>query len=455
MSRRSRDSKPLGFPSFEDNAKETSRVEWLPMLNESHLEKENEIQPGLAMDRMPFWRSPVSAFALFLILFAPPSIVAVHVAGRHFAHSVKKLANATANQDQRFANAFLEINKWVDQKAFPGAVLAVGQHGKIVALKAFGKMDSTALAHPMSVGAVFDLASLTKVTGTTTAAEILYDRKQLDLDAPATKYIPEFAGSPDHDKILVRNLLTHSSGLNSRTVLWKQAKDRRSIMDLLYKMPVDWEPGTRFQYRDYNMILMGEMIHRISGLQLDEFLKKNAFVPLGMMDTGYNPSPKLLDRIPSTEQDNVLRHEVVHGIVHDENAYMMGGVSGHAGIFSTASDLSRLAQMYLNGGAYGSKRIISRQAIELFMKRQMLPPTSSRALGWDTAVKGSFAGDLASPRAIIHTGFTGTSIYIDPDRDAFIILLTNRVNPTRKNSLIDQARPAIHTAVLVTLDQGH
>jgi serine-type D-Ala-D-Ala carboxypeptidase len=174
-----------------------------------------------------------------------------------------------------------------------------------------------------------------------------------------------------------------------------------------------------------------------------------------MKDTGYNPSPKLLDRIPSTEQDDVLRHELVHGVVHDENAYLMGGVSGHAGLFSTASDLSKLAQMYLNGGTYRGKRIISRQTIELFMKRQMLPPTSSRALGWDTAVEGSFAGDLASPRAIIHTGFTGTSIYIDPDRDAFIVLLTNRVNPTRENNPIDQARPAIHTAVLATLDQGN
>jgi CubicO group peptidase (beta-lactamase class C family) len=194
------------------------------------LDNENDILRGVAVDRKLFWRSSVSAFALFLFLFALPPIVAVHAAGRHFAHSVKKLTNATAGQDRRFADAFVEVNKWVDQKAFPGAVLAVGQHGQIVALKAFGKMDSTALARPMSVGAVFDLASLTKVTGTTTAAEILYDRKKLDLDAPVTKYIPEFAGKPGRDKILVRNLLTHSSGLNSLKVLWKQANDRQGII---------------------------------------------------------------------------------------------------------------------------------------------------------------------------------------------------------------------------------
>ena len=132
----------------------------------------------------------------------------------------------------------------------------------------------------------------------------------------------------------------------------------------------------------------------------------------------------------------------------------MGGVSGRAGLFSTASDLSRIAQMYLNGGKYNGRRIVSTQTIRLFMKRQMIPATSSRALGWDTAAERAFAGDLASPHAIMHSGFTGTSIYIDPDRKAFIILLTNRVNPTRKSSLISQARP-IHTAILATLHRKH
>jgi len=172
-----------------------------------------------------------------------------------------------------------------------------------------------------------------------------------------------------------------------------------------------------------------------------------------MEDTGYNPPEKLLDRIPPTEQDDVFRHVLVHGVVHDKNAFVMGGVSGHAGLFSSASDLAKFAQMYLNGGTYGGKRIISEETIDLFMQRQLSPAGTSRAIGWDTAVKGSFAGDLASPRAIIHTGFTGTSIYIDPNRDAFIILLTNRVNPSRENVVINEARPAIHTAVLEPLDQ--
>jgi CubicO group peptidase (beta-lactamase class C family) len=171
-----------------------------------------------------------------------------------------------------------------------------------------------------------------------------------------------------------------------------------------------------------------------------------------MKDTGFRPSRALLPRIAPTEQDDTFRHMLVRGVVHDENAYMMGGVAGHAGLFSTARDLSALAQLYLNHGSYRGKRLIKASTIALFETPQNLPPGSSRALGWDMPTPGGFTGPLASLHAIIHTGFTGTSIYIDPDRDAFVILLTNRVNPTRNNALIGQARPAIHAAVLSVLD---
>lgn len=276
----------------------------------------------------------ISVCASFLLFWAPIQVVAAQGTGAQTGHPVKNLTQATSKQDERFAVAFAEVNQWVNLKAFPGATLAIGSHGRLIALKSFGKMDSSASAAPMPVNAIFDLASLTKVIGTTTAAEILYDRKSLNLDALVIKYIPEFAGTPGHDKILIRNLLTHSSGLNSHEVLWKQAKDRQGIMNLIYKMPVEWQPGTRYEHRDYNIILLGEIVQRISGLPLDQFLEQNVFVPLGMKDTGYNPSPTLLDRIPPTEQDDVLRHTLVHGVVHDENGYLMGGVSGHAGLFN-------------------------------------------------------------------------------------------------------------------------
>ena len=362
------------------------------------------------------------------------------------------LTVATRAQNARFAPAFAEVDNWVARKAFPGAVLAVGQHGRLLALKAFGQIDSSADAPSMPVDALFDLASLTKVIGTTTAAEILYDRGKLDLDAPVVRYLPEFGGTPGHDAITVRQLLTHSSGLKPSGMLWRQASDRKGILQQIDTMAAPDAPGSVYRYQDINMILMGEIVERLSSLPLDAFLQKNVFRPLDMKDTGFRPSVALLPRIAPTEQDDVFRHMLVRGVVHDENAYVMGGVAGHAGLFSTARDLATLAQLYLDGGTYRGKRLIRASTIRLFATKQEMPPGSSRTLGWDTPTPGGLFGALASPRALIHTGFTGTSIYIDPDRDAFVVLLTNRVNPTRENALIAQARPAIHTAVLTALD---
>ena len=368
--------------------------------------------------------------------------------------SARSLAVATQAQDTRFAAAFAEVDNWVAKKAFPGAVLAVGQHDRLLALKAFGRIDSSPDAPLMPVDALFDLASLTKVIGTTTAAEILYDRGQLDPDAPVVRYLPEFGGTLGHDAITVRMLLTHSSGLKPSGLLWQQAHDRQGILRQIDTMAAPDPPGSVYRYQDINMILMGEIVERLSGLPLDAFLQKAVFGPLGMKDTGFRPSPALLPRIAPTEQDDMFRHMLVRGVVHDENAYVMGGVAGHAGLFSTARDLSTLAQLYLKGGIYRGRRLIQASTIRLFATKQNMPSGSSRTLGWDTPTPGGLFGPLASPRALIHTGFTGTSIYIDPDRDAFIILLTNRVNPTRDNGLIAQARPAIHTAVLSALDRA-
>ena len=392
--------------------------------------------------RHRLWRA---AAASLLLLVQPMATVARDAPAR-------RLTIATATQDTRFAAAFAEVDSWVAKKAFPGAVLAVGQHGRLVALKSFGRLDSSAGAPPMPVDALFDLASLTKVIGTTTAAEILYDRHKLDLDAPVVRYLPEFGKVPGHDRITVRNLLTHSSGLQSADMSWKYATDRQGVLQRLYAMPATDPPGAVYAYRDTNLILVGEIVQRLSGQPLDRFLAREVFGPLGMKDTGFRPSRTLLPRIAPTEQDDRFRHMLVRGVVHDENAYVMGGVAGHAGLFSTARDLATLAELYLDRGAYRGKRLIKASTIALFETRQDMPPGSSRALGWDTPTPGGFAGALASPRAIIHTGFTGTSIYIDPDRDAFVILLTNRVNPTRDNQLIGQARPTIHTALLSALD---
>ena len=355
---------------------------------------------------------------------------------------------ATGAPTPRFATAFDEIRSWVG-KAFPGAVVAIGTHGRLAALRSVGRMSSAPDAPPMPRNAIFDLASLTKVVGTTTAAELLYDRGLLDLDRPVIAYLPAFAATPGHERITIRHLLSHSSGLFTTDLLWQHSRDRQELLALIDHMPVAWPPGSRYQYRDENMILMGEIVERLSGKPLDRFLHDTAFGPLGMKDTGFNPPASRLERIAPTEQDDVFRHRLIRGVVHDENAYVLGGVAGHAGLFSTAQDLAKLAELYLRGG----KGLLKPSSIAAFTTRQAEPPGTSRALGWDMPdASGSFAGPRASPDALIHTGFTGTSLYIDRQRDAFIVLLTNRVNPTRDNKRIAEARIAIHTAILAAID---
>ncbi|MBV8035061.1 serine hydrolase [Roseateles sp.] len=365
-------------------------------------------------------------------------------------------ADAVPAQEQRFAAAFQEVDAWVARKAFPGAVLAVGVGGRLVALKSFGRLDASPDAPSMPVDAVFDVASLTKVVATTTAVALLCDDGLLRLDEPVVRYLPGFAGPPGHADITLRHLLSHSAGLPSPRLLWKHARTRDELLEAVERLPVEAPPGARYVYRDENFILLGQVVERVSGQPLDRFLAARVFEPLGMRDTGFNPPASLLPRIPATELDTHYRHRLVRGTVHDENADLMGGVAGHAGLFSTAADLSRLAQLYLGRGRLDDRPLLRPETVEGFIVRQDLPPGSSRALGWDTpqGQTGSFAGPLASPDAVMHTGFTGTSLYIDRSRQAFVVLLSNRVNPTRENRQIGAARIAIHTAVLAALD-GH
>jgi serine-type D-Ala-D-Ala carboxypeptidase len=349
------------------------------------------------------------------------------------------------DQDSRFHSAFETVDKWIRDGAFPGATLAVGQQSVVIALKAFGRTQYAPDAPVVTADQIFDLASLTKVIGTTTAVAILYDENKLALDALVSRYLPEFSGTPGHDQITIRQLLTHSSGIPTPGLLYEKAANKAGILKQVYTTPLDSPPGTKFVYRDPNFMLLGEVVERVIGKPIDEFLYARVFGPLGMSSTQYNPSPKLVDRIAPTQK---MGRRIVHGQVHDENCYVMGGVCGHAGLFSSAGDLAVYAQMILNGGSYGGKRILKAGTVELFQQRQNLPAGSSRALGWDTPFPGSFAGDLAPTRAIMHTGFTGTSVHIDSERNAFIILLTNRVHPLRENDKIDSARPEIHTEIL-------
>lgn len=359
---------------------------------------------------------------------------------------------AAAPRGSRFDAAWAEVQAWVG-KAFPGAVVAVGMQGRLVALRSFGRMSAAPDAPPMPRDAIFDLASLTKVIGTTTAAELLYDRGLLDLDRPVAEYLPAFGGAPGHDRITVRHLLSHSSGLFTSELLWQHSRNRQELLARIDHMPLAWEPGSRYQYRDENMILMGEIVEHLAGKPLGRFLHDAVFEPLGMKDTGFNPPARRIARIPPTEQDDVFRHRLIRGEVHDENAFVLGGVAGHAGLFSTAADLAQVAQLYLDHGRRHGRQLLKPASIAAFTTRQTVVPGSSRALGWDMPdASGGFAGPRAAPDALMHTGFTGTSIYIDRSRNAFIILLSNRVNPSRGNKRIADARIAIHTALLSAID---
>jgi len=351
------------------------------------------------------------------------------------------------------AGTFAEVDRLLEEfrqrGAFPGAVVAVGHRGRLVHLAATGRLSLEAGSPPVATDTIYDLASLTKVIATTTMAMILADEGRLDLDAKVQSFLPAFRGA-NKEKVTLRHLLTHSSGIDWWAPLYKEVKGKRAFLERIQAMDLVYEPGTQSKYSDLGAILLGEILERAAGQSLEEYTRERLFSPLGMKDTLYRPGADRVARIAPTEQDP-WRGRMVRGEVHDENAFALGGVSAHAGLFGTAPDLARFAQMLLNGGVFEHRRIVSRETVETFTRRATVPD-SSRALGWDTkSAEGSSAGTLLSPSSFGHTGFTGTSLWIDPERQLFVILLTNRVHPTRENNLIREARPAVADAVVRAL----
>lgn len=353
-------------------------------------------------------------------------------------------------------NATLDslMNIGIAEKAAPGGILAVGRHGRIVHMKGYGLLDTARTSAPVDESSIYDMASLTKVISTTTAAMILEEQGLLDLERTVASYLPEF-NAPEKAAITVRMLVTHQGGLEAFAALYRDTKGRDEYLRKINERPLRSPPGTTTVYSDWDLILLQLIIERITGQTLDRFTTDRIFAPLGMTSTMYNPdSASLFERIAPTEIDSA-RGGLVRGKVHDENANAMGGVSGHAGLFSTAPDLTIFAQMMLNGGAYNGVRIVKPETIARWTAPQSR--TSSRALGWDTPSKGSSSGNFFSPRSFGHTGFTGTSIWIDPERGLFVILLTNRVNPSRsttrhvplRRDVADAAQSAITDAPLI------
>jgi len=331
----------------------------------------------------------------------------------------------------------------LNEHAAPGATLAVGRYGRLVHLKAYGRLDTAIASSPVDVNTIYDMASLSKVIATTTAAMNLEEQGQLDLDRSVASYLPEF-NAPDKAGITMRMVMTHRGGLEAFAALYRTFSGREQYLQQINLRPLKSVPGTEMVYSDWDMILTQLVIEKITGRQLDRFVDEKVFRPLGMKSTMFEPDSSLKSRIAPTEIDTA-RGGLVWGKVHDENADAMGGVAGHAGLFSTAPDLAVFAQMLLNGGMYDGVRIVKASTVA----RWTAPQTcgSSRALGWDTPSKNSSAGHYFSPRSFGHTGFTGTSIWIDPTRDLFVILLTNRVDPTRENTRVFALRRAVADAV--------
>jgi len=373
------------------------------------------------------------------------------------------------------------VEKAIADKAFPGATMAVGYRGK-VSLHAFGKLSYAADAPATKIDTMYDLASLTKVVATTTLVEKLVEGdfpSPLDLDAPIERYLPEWIDGPQSEgphkvvvrnlkelsqwqdnrqiawrhKVTVRHLMTHTSGLPPFKEYWRTSTGKADTLRRIFAEPLEYEPGTKVEYSDLGIILMAEIIQRLTGEPLDKLAREYIFDPLGMKNTMYRPPQALWPEIAPTEVDNQLRHRLVQGEVHDENAFAIGGVSGHAGVFSTSPDLAAFCQMLLNGGAYAHQRVLKRATIAEFTVPQSLAK-NERTLGWVVPTEGSSSGHYFSAHSYGHTGFTGTTIWIDPDRQLFVVLLTNRVNPTRENQKIMEVRPAVHDAVMKGLGLG-
>jgi beta-N-acetylhexosaminidase len=366
------------------------------------------------------------------------------------------LQPAPAAMSERLKPVYDLLDGAVADDAFPGGVLAVGYHDEL-SVHPFGKLTRDAKSPAVTPETMYDMASITKVMVTTTCVMKLLEQDRLALDISVVRYLPEWAATAKSDpdpswraRVTVRNLMLHDAGLPAHRDFYKQAKGHDAMLAAVMAEPLVREPGMQVEYSDLGLILVGAIVERLTGESLDKFAKEEILNPLGMTNTMFNPPRSLRDRIAPTELDSDFRKRLVWGEVHDENAWAMGGVAGHAGLFSTAGDVARFAQMLLNGGIYAYHRILSRETIEAFTRRQTIGD-SARAIGWDVPTQPSSAGHYFSEKSFGHTGFTGTSVWIDPEQGLFVVLLTNRVNPTRANEKIRQVRPALHDAVFEAL----
>lgn len=353
-------------------------------------------------------------------------------------------------QDAVFRPAFGLIGQAIADHAFPSASVAITHHGNLIALKAFGRFTYEPDSSEVVPATIFDLASITKVVATTSMAMILYERGMLDLDLPVTAIVAEFAGEEDprRDTVTLRMLLAQASGLPAYEKLFLQAHTRDQLLSAAFATSLTANPGARAEYSDIGFIILGVALERIADQSLDRFSQHEVFGPLAMTHTTFNPAAGWRTSIPPTAKDPSFRHRIIQGEVQDENASVMGGVAGHAGLFGSAQDLAIFAHAILAGG----RPILRPETVALFTRRESSPPGTSRALGWDTPSSPSQSGKYLSANSFGHLGYTGTSLWIDPKRQLSITLLTNRTWPDCSNQAIKQLRPKFHDAVIESLE---
>jgi CubicO group peptidase (beta-lactamase class C family) len=373
-------------------------------------------------------------------------------AGLDLPSNPMKLRAGNTTADAKLKPAYDVLDRAVADHAFPGGVLAVGYRGELQ-VHPFGRQTYDASSPAVAPDTIYDAASLTKAVVTATLVAMQAESGRIALDAPVTRYVPEWNSGPNPEwrkRVTIRHLLTHSSGLPAHKDYFLAIHSEREAIANICKESLEYEPGAKTVYSDLGFILLGEILERATGRTIDQLARERIFTPLGMADTLFKPSKALSNRVAPTEQDATYRKRLLRGEVHDENAFAMGGVAGHAGMFTTASDLAAFSQMLLNGGIYGHQRLLTRATLAQFIVPQAIA-ANTRTLGWMVPTTDSSSGRYFSARSFGHLGFTGTSIWIDPERQLFVILLTNRVYPTRANDKIAAVRPAVHDAVVEAL----
>jgi len=312
------------------------------------------------------------------------------------------------------------VERGVQAAGFPGIAVVIGGRDGTVLSRGYGTLDwSSSSAAVSPERTLYYLASLTKVVATTSAVMVLYDEHRISLDSPVSRYLPAFARGAK-SRVTIRELLEHRSGLPAGCNLAHLARSPAQARELVLATALPYEPGTAELYSDVGMDVLGFVVEAIAHEPLDRFAHEHIFAPLAMTSTTYRPNPAMRGRSSPTERNSARGHPL-RGEVHDGDAYALGGVSGHAGLFSTGSDLARFAQMLLNGGSVDGRRVIADSTVAIFTHRS----SGWRALGWDTCAGGASCGQHMSERAYGHTGFTGTSLWIDPDRGLYVIVLAN------------------------------